>query len=531
MDSILMLISGFVAGAFIVYFYLLSKKSGDVVPRQEFESIDKQNRELELKLAHSLSREIIQSDYVLKELYEKSEQSLEEATLELNQIRLKSQQQNEEIVRLSSETMNRRDVEEKYILKNVYNQLYDRLNQKELELKQKEDSILELNNKLTTLVEKEITLNDKLTIFRDELELLRHNSQQHFKILANEILEEKKRLFVDENKKEINTLLDPLKSDLNQFREKIESTRKEDIQDMTSLKKEIENLQTLNHKLSDDARTLATALKSEVKIQGNWGEDRLNLILEAEGLQRYIDYRREESLKDHEQDVTRRPDFIISLPGNKSIIIDSKVSLTAYVNYYNAETTIIKEDALKQHIKSVTDHIEKLGDKNYQTLSGLTTPDYIFMFMPIESALTLAINHEPEIFNQALKRKIVLITPTTLVATLKIIKLLWQKENQMKNVEEIFRQCGELYNKFVSFLEQMDKVEEGLSTAGKAYHSAMNHLSKGAKKGSTIIGRFEAIKNLEAKTNKNIPDKYLNEIGILPDEISDKDGDSFEEVE
>ena len=308
------------------------------------------------------------------------------------------------------------------------------------------------------------------------------------------------------------------KTNRTEFKEKVEATRKEDIQDMTSLKKEIESLQKLNTQLSDDAKNLATALKSEVKMQGNWGEDRLNMILEVEGLQKYIDFSREDMYRDDEQEKNRKPDFILKLPNGKCIIIDSKVSLTAYVNYFNAPTAEEKVEYLKQHLRSVTDHINGLADKNYQSLAGLTTPDYVFMFMPVESALTLAMNQNPEIFNNALKRKIVLITPTTLVATLKVVKILWQKENQVKNVEEIFRQCGELYNKFVLFLEDMDKIETALTSASKAHRDAMYSLKDGSKKGNTIIGRFETIKKLEAKTNKEIPEKHLREIELLPDD-------------
>ncbi|MES2372472.1 MAG: DNA recombination protein RmuC [Bacteroidota bacterium] len=270
--------------------------------------------------------------------------------------------------------------------------------------------------------------------------------------------------------------------------------------------------------MCNDAKNLATALKSEVKMQGSWGEDRLNMILEVEGLQKYIDYSREESYRDNEQERNRKPDFILKLPNQKHIIIDSKVSLTAYVNYFNAPTAEEKVEYLKQHLRSVTDHINILADKNYQSLAGLTTPDYVFLFMPIESALTLALNQNPEIFNNALKKKIILITPTTLVATLKIVKILWQKENQVKNVEEIFRQCGELYNKFVVFIEEMDKIETGLNSANKAHQEAMHHLKSGTKKGNTIIGRFETIKKLEAKTSKQMPAKHLAENNLLDDD-------------
>jgi DNA recombination protein RmuC len=196
------------------------------------------------------------------------------------------------------------------------------------------------------------------------------------------------------------------------------------------------------------------------------------------------------------------------------VIIDSKVSLTAYVNYCNATLRDDRARYLKLHLKSITDHIDYLSDKQYHALSGLQTPDYVFLFMPIESAITLALNENEDIFTRALNKKIVLITPTTLVATLKVVKIIWQKENQVKNVEMIFKQCGALYDKFVTFLEEMEKVGTGLQNASRSYNDAMDRLKDGVRKGDTIIGRFETIKKLEAKTNKSIPKKYLDELDI-----------------
>lgn len=410
------------------------------------------------------------------------------------------------------------EIGQKYIQKQLYDHVSDKLQTLTTDLQRKDQTVLDLTTQLTGLRQEEKHLNEKLTLFKEEMDALHKRSQEQFRNIATEVLEDKKKIFVDENKKELNTVLDPLKTKLAEFREKVEATRKEDIQDMTSLKKEIESLQRLNTQLSDDARNLATALKSEVKMQGSWGEDRLNMILEVEGLQKYIDYSREDVYHDEEQEKNRRPDFILKLPNGKSLVIDSKVSLTAYVNYFNAPTAEEKMEYLRLHLKSVTDHIHSLADKNYQSLAGLQTPDYVFMFMPVESALTLAMNQNSEIFNTALNRKIVLITPTTLVATLKVVKILWQKENQVKNVEEIFRQCGQLYDKFVSFLEDMDKIDGALQSAQKAHQSAMNSLKDGSRRGSTIIGRFEAIKRLEARTNKEIPQKHLREIEPLPND-------------
>lgn len=515
------LIIGLVIGGLLGYFIIKLMLQKSFVPKIDLDAAEAELSALKLDNVTRLSKEEVSAKYVTKELHDNVNANLTIANKNLELELAENKEHQATILRLTSESeqkLSKSEVEKNYVAKDSFDIVNRKLDTSETELGKRDQTILDLNNQLTELQQKEEHLNEKLTTFKEELESLHKRSQEQFKNIATEVLEDKKKMFVDENKRELNTILDPFKTNLTQFKDKVEATRKEDIQDMTSLKKEIESLQRLNTQLSDDAKNLATALKSEVKMQGSWGEDRLNMILEVEGLQKYIDYSREEMYRDDEQEKNRKPDFILKLPNGKCIIIDSKVSLTAYVNYFNAPTAEEKVEHLKQHLRSVTDHINNLADKNYQTLAGLTTPDYVFMFMPVESALTLAMNQNPEIFNNALKRKIVLITPTTLVATLKVVKILWQKENQVKNVEEIFRQCGELYNKFVVFLEDMDKIETALTSANKAHRDAMYSLKDGTKKGNTIIGRFETIKKLEAKTNKDIPDKHLKEIELLPDD-------------
>ena len=279
-----------------------------------------------------------------------------------------------------------------YVPAETFALLKDQLTRAEKELSSQSQEILGLTNQLTALELNEKHLQDKITGFKEELQRMHDLSHEQFKNIATRILEERQTTFVATNKKELNEILNPFREGLSEFRKKVEDTRKEDIADLTSLKKEIEGLEKLNFQLSEDARRLATALKADVKVQGNWGEDRLNMILEAEGLQKYIDYTREEQYQDEDRNRMRKPDYILRLPGGKHIIIDSKVSLTAYSNYFNAETPEQKAVSLKQHVKSITDHINILADKSYQSLAGLNTPDYVFMFMPIESALTLAMN-------------------------------------------------------------------------------------------------------------------------------------------
>jgi DNA recombination protein RmuC len=519
MEVLATFIIGLIIGGLFGYFIFKLMLQKGFVPKTELDLAGGRISALQLENATRLSKEEVSAKYVSKELYDNVNATLTTANRNLEAEIGNNREHQATILRLTGESeqkLSKEEIEKRYVARDSFDIVNRKLNSTETELGRKEQAVLELKTLLTEREQKEEHLNEKLTTFKQELEALHTHSQEQFKNIATEVLEDKKKMFVDENKKELNTILDPFKTNLSDFKDKVEATRREDIKDMTSLKKEIESLQKLNTQLSDDAKNLATALKSEVKMQGSWGEDRLNMILEVEGLQKYIDYSREEMYRDDEQEKNRKPDFILKLPNGKCIIIDSKVSLTAYVNYFNAPTAEEKVEFLKQHLRSVTDHINSLADKNYQSLAGLTTPDYVFMFMPVESALTLAMNQNPEIFNNALKRKIVLITPTTLVATLKVVKILWQKENQVKNVEEIFRQCGELYNKFVSFLEDMDKIESALTSASKAHRDAMYSLKDGTKKGNTIIGRFETIKKLEAKTNKDIPDKHLKEIELLP---------------
>lgn len=511
------LLGGLLLGYLLVRLALLK----NYVPKALQEQTLQQLTAAQLQLAGRVSKEELAAGFVSRELYENVTGGLREAHNSLDAEVEANRAHQASLLRLTAESeqkLSKAAVAQDYVARESFVLLQQKLAGQEATAQQQEQTILDLNRQLTVFRQQEVYLNEKIGLFRKELEELHARSREQFSHMASEVLEHKKKVFLDENKRELNTILDPFKANLSEFREKVEATRKEDIRDMASLKKEIETLQRLNTQLSDDARNLATALKSEVKMQGNWGEERLHMILEMEGLQQYIDFDRERSYTDTNLDKTRRPDFILKLPEGKSIIIDSKVSLTAYVNYFNAATAEEKAMYLKQHLRSVTEHINGLADKNYQAIAGLNTPDYVFLFMPVEPALTLAMNQNPELFSLALKRKIVLITPTTLVATLKVVKILWQKENQVRNVEEIFRQCGELYNKFVGFLQDMDRIETALASAATAHRDAMNSLKDGSRKGSTIIGRFENIRKLEAKTSKRIPEHHLREADLLPDD-------------
>lgn len=525
MELILYLLTGLAIGAIAGYCLLKSMLQKHYILKKDFESLRLQFTELQVDHAKRISKEELDQQYISKALYASVHENLTAAKTELHKKHEEAAAHHATIVRLTAESeqkLSKAEIEKNYVPGESFEMVSRKLFAAESELISKEQTILGLHTRLTELEQKEAHLNEKLHHFKTEIESLHTLSKEQFRNLAEDILKEKKAEFVQENKKELSFVIDPFRNDLKAFKEKVEATRKEDIHDLTSLKKELELLQQLNTQLSDDAKNLTSALKSEVKMQGNWGEDRLNMILEAEGLQKYVDYTREEMYRDTDAEINRRPDFILNLPNGKHLIIDSKVSLTAYVNYFNASDPEAKKVYLKQHLRSVNDHIEKLADKAYQSLNGLTTPDYVFMFMPVEPALTLAMNQSPEVINNALKRKIVLITPTTLIATLKVVKIIWQKENQVKNVESIFKQCGALYDKFVGFAEDMIKIKAKLKDTSDTYDAAMNKLKDGKKRGDTIIGKLEKIKQLEATTSKPMPHALLTEIELLEEDDEDK---------
>lgn len=491
MNIVIVLLLGLLVGGFLGYFILKSSILKNYISKTDYDKLISELNELRIETAKKLTKQEVENGYVVKELYDSLVLNLE----------------NKE-----------KDIENNYVAKESFDIINKKLIITDNSLAEANQKILELTTQLAEYKKDEESLNEKITTFKSEIEKLHTLSQEQFKNLASDIIKEKSKDFVDTNKTSLDTILNPLKTDISNFKKTIEDTRKEDIQDLTSLKKEIESLQKLNSQLSEDAQGLASALKSDVRIQGNWGEDRLKLILEAEGLQKYIDFTSQSAYKDEEEEINRKPDYILNLPDGKHLIIDSKVSLKAYIDYFNSTNPDDKKSYLKQLVKSITDHIDLLASKNYQSLVGLNTPDFVFMFMHFESALTLALNENPDIFNRALSKKIVIITPTTLVATAKVVKLLWQKENRVKNVEEIFKQCGLLYDKFVLFIEELQKIGSSLSSASEAYKEAIDRLKDGKRKGDTIIGRFETIRKLEARVSKRIPNNLLAEIELLEDE-------------
>ena len=362
------------------------------------------------------------------------------------------------------------------------------------------------SNALSAKNEELKNLNEKLETQKKDIEALQEKFQVQFKNLANEILDEKTRKFTDQNKTNLSDILNPLKEKIAEFEKKVEQTNKESIERNSALKEQISGLKELNQQITKEAENLTKALKGESKSQGNWGEFILESILEKSGLVKGDQYEVQVSMT-NEDGRRLQPDVIIKLPEQKNIIIDSKVSLTAYEKYVNAESELERDSELKNHLLSIRTHIKGLSEKNYQTIYEIGSLDFVLLFMPIEPAFGLAVQNDPELFNDAYEKNIVIVSPSTLIATLRTIANIWRQENQNRNAVEIARQGGQLYDKFVSFAEDLIKVGENLNTTKKNYDQAMNKLSTG--KGN-LITRTDKLKELGAKASKNLDQRLLD---------------------
>jgi len=393
-----------------------------------------------------------------------------------------------------------------YVPREMYSKIELALKNKERLLDEKGKIILELNNNLSSIRESFKNIKERFENEKSEMHRLQEKFKIEFENLANRLLDAKSKKFTEINEQNISRIITPFRDKLVDFKKDIETIHKEESREVISLKAEIKSLMELNLKVSKDAGNLAKALKGDSKLQGDWGEISLERVLEKAGLEKKIHYSKQEVFTS-EENKKRRPDFIIHLPEGKDVIIDSKVSLTAYEKYFNTEDQAEKKSFLKDHVKSIKEHISGLSKKNYQNLYSINSPDYILMYMPIESALVLALNHDNKMVEDALEKNIVFVTTPTLLATLKTISYLWKHENQKKNVSEIARQGGALYDKFVNFVADLENIGEKLEIARSSYESAMNKLVSGGKKGDTIVGRIQNLKKLGAKTTKEISEK------------------------
>lgn len=359
------------------------------------------------------------------------------------------------------------------------------------------------------LTQKEATINhleDKLVHQTKEYQTLQEQNKRDFELLATKILDEKSTKFTEQNKLNIKSLLDPLQEKIQHFEKKVDDTNKESIERNSQLREQIFNLKALNEQMSKEALNLTKALKGDSKIQGNWGELVLERVLEKSNLEKGREYEIQQSFT-NEEGKRFMPDVVIHLPDNKKMIVDSKVSLTAYEKYVNEEDETTKERYLKEHILSLNRHVEQLSEKKYEDLYQIESPDFVLLFIPIEPAFAIALNTDNQLYNKAFEKNIVIVTPSTLLATLRTIDTMWNNEKQQRNAIEIARQAGALYDKFEGLIVDLTKVGKKMDDAKKDYSAAMNKLVEGR---GNLVTSIERIKKLGAKTKKSLPQSFID---------------------
>ena len=358
-----------------------------------------------------------------------------------------------------------------------------------------------------TTVTKMEGLKEQLAEQKQAMADLQKRLTTEFENMANRILKERAAELSETSKKDLGAILNPLKDNIAEFKQQVREAYSLEMRDKAGLREQLKLLTEQNARISDEANNLTKALKGDVKQQGNWGEIVLERVLEMSGLHIGREFEREAVSKD-DNDANKRPDVIVHLPDNKHVVIDSKVSLVAYDRLVNAPDNAAYETALKDQVSSLKKHVNELAAKNYPNLPGLNAPDFVLMFVPIEAMFSVAVDADKNLFAYAWEKKIVIVSPTTLLATLRTIASIWQQENQTKNAFEIARLGGVLYDKMVGFIDDFQKIKRSLDAADKAYNDALGKMSAG--KGN-MLNTAERIKELGAKAGKTIPQNLVQD--------------------
>ena len=412
-------------------------------------------------------------------------------------------------IKIDSFIISNKDKEETYqrSLGDLQHRLIQETQEKEFFRQQKDELTLVLTKNES---EKEF-LTTKLKEKTQETELLQEKFSKEFENLANKILEEKSSKFTEQNKENIKNILTPLQEKIKDFEQKVEFSQKENISIHSALKQQLIDLQNQNIRITKEAENLTKALKGDSKIQGNWGELVLEKVLEKSNLEKGREYTIQESFT--REDGTRAiPDVVIHLPDGKKMIIDSKVSLTDYERFINAEEET-KALYLKQHVASIKRHIDQLSSKKYEDLY-IDSPDFVLMFIPIEPAFAIALQNDDSLYTKAFAQNIVIVTPTTLLATLRTIDSMWTNQKQQENAYEISRQAGALYDKFEGFVTDLIKIGKKMDEAKSEYGNAMNKLVDG--KGN-IVRSIEKLKIMGVKSKKSLPEALLKR--AIPEDL------------
>ena len=371
---------------------------------------------------------------------------------------------------------------------------------------QDRDTIISLEKKLAARNQEITNLNEKIKENDISKEKEKEVLTKEFENLANKILDQNSDKFQKQNKKEIDSILLPLNQKIKEFQKTIEDVNEKDIERNASLISQITNLQRLNDKLSTNATNLANALKGDAKKQGDWGEYQLEVLLEKSGLKKEIHYHTQGGYRDEDGNL-KRPDFIINLPDKKHLIVDSKVSLTAYEKYYNAEDEQERDASIKSHIDSLRNHYKGLANKDYTELYDISTPDFVLMFVPIEPALLTALNHDKNLYLEAFEKNVVIVSSSTLLATLSTVASIWKQEDQKKNAMEIAKAGGLLYDKFEGFTKDLIEIGKKIDSSKNSYSEAMGKLTEGR---GNLVRQAERLKNLGVKTQKKLNQKLID---------------------
>ena len=398
--------------------------------------------------------------------------------------------------------------------KKQYDLLSDQLNELKSELSAERGKLEQLNIDYARLEEKNRYLEKENKEKIEEVKNIQERLTTEFENIAGKIITQKSKELTEKQHEKLSTILDPLKTDIKAFEKKVSETYEKELRDHMSLKTEVKKLYELNNRISTEAENLTKALKGDVKKMGNWGEVILERILEDSGLTKGREYKREVA-DTNVEGKSIRPDVVIYLPEDKHIVIDSKLSLVAYERYVSCDDDEQRKKYLKAHVESMRNHIKELFEKNYASAKNLNSPDFVLMFLPLESSFAAAIEGDAQLFNFAWEHKIVPVSPSTLLASLKIIASIWKQEKQTRNAVEIARQGGALYDKLVGLLEDIEKIGSTINVLQKNYNSTVNKLSTGR---GNLLSRAERIRELGAKTTKKIPDNKFDNNPLPPGE-------------
>lgn len=376
----------------------------------------------------------------------------------------------------------------------------------ETDLKTERDEKLQLSTQLSKTKADYDNLQVRLTEQKQELQQLQEKFTKEFENLANKILDEKSQKFTEQNKQNIDQILKPLGEKIKDFEKKVQDNYDAENKEKASLKTEIQRLYELNQKMTTEAQNLTKALKGDSKTQGNWGEFILETILEKSGLVKDREYSVQQSFT-NEDGRRLQPDVLINLPEGKTLIIDSKVSLVGYEKFCSSEDETLKLAALREHNLSIRNHIKGLSEKNYQNLYHIRSLDFVLLFVPIEPAFALSVQQDAQLFNDAFDKNIVIVSPSTLLATLRTVASIWRQENHNRNAVEIARKAGDLYDKFNGFAEDMIDLGKKLDGSKATYVEAMKKLSEGR---GNLVNRVQELKKMGAITSKSLPQALVD---------------------